>query len=485
MLREHFRGLSVEFDHRPAGRKIGMTNELSISDRPPTRPAMTQRVIPAAADLFLAQRSAAVAYKVERIPLGRVFGWRAADDRIAHRSGRFFTVEGLDVRTDFGPVAEWAQPIIVQPEIGILGILVKRIGGVPHFLMQVKMEPGNTVLVQYATTVQATPSNYQRVHGGRETPYLEYFLEGGRRRVLFDRLLSEHASWYLHKRNRNMIVEVPSDEDVPVGADFAWLTLDDLRRQLALGNRVNMNARTVLSGISYAEGQEWRFGDPVGDDFQRQIDASHWAERSDADTAAAMTWLIDQKAGYTLDVRRTGLRSMAEWVYDDDGVRHRDGRYFEIIGLSVEAASREVGSWSQPMLQPVPGSVVAFVCQRRAGVLRVLVQAMVQPGLTDRLELAATVQFAPGTNRGPQDPPPLADYLEAPQAWVRRRSVQSEDGGRFFRADTTHLVVEVPEDHVVEAPANYRWMSMGLLNRLVNAGYYVNVEARSLLACLL
>ncbi|EWC64474.1 2,3-dehydratase [Actinokineospora spheciospongiae] len=434
-------------------------------------------------DEFLEKRSASSDYRIEEVPLDALPNWRMGD-RLAHASGRFFAVEGLSIRTDFGPRRHWCQPIIIQPEIGILGILVKRINGVQHFLMQAKMEPGNSELVQYAATVQATPSNYQRVHGGRETPYLHYFREHAGRRVVFDQLLSEHASWYLHKRNRNMIIEIPEDEDVEVADDFAWLTLGQLRRQLERGNRVNMNARTVLSGISYAPDDDPGAHGDVEDAFRHQVVESYGSGRSDEDLAAAMTWLIDQKAKFTLDVRRISLCDMEEW---DRGaaIRHRDDRFFRIIGLSITATSREVDAWSQPMLAPTGANVVGLVCQRRDGVLRVLVQAMVQPGLTDRLELAATVQLTPSSYDGPEDVPPLAEYLDAPAAWMRLNAVQSEDGGRFARADTTHVVVEVPEGRPVEAPDNYRWMTLGLLNRLIHSGYYVNVEARSLITCLL
>jgi oxidase EvaA len=435
-------------------------------------------------DSFLENRAASSSYNVEEVPLDALPNWRI-DDRLSHASGRFFAVEGLSVRTDFGPTAEWCQPIIVQPEIGILGIIVKRINGVHHFLMQAKMEPGNSELVQYAATVQATPSNYQRVHGGRATPYLEYFREHSERRIVFDQLLSEHASWYLHKRNRNMIVEIPEDEPIPVADDFAWLTLGQLRHQLERGNRVNMNARTVLSGISYAaQDDPDSYGD-IRDEFRRQVVESHGAGRHNDDVSAAMTWLIDQKAKFNLDVRRIGLGEMDEWVRGTDSIRHREDRYFRIVGLSVSATSREVGTWSQPMLEPKSGNVVALICQRRSGMLQFLVQAMVQPGLTDRLELAATVQLTPGTQSGPEDLPPLAEYLNAPESWVRLKAVQSEDGGRFLHADTTHVVINVPEDHTIDAPDNYRWMTLGSLNRLIRSGHYVNVEARSLIACLI
>ncbi|GAB3502060.1 NDP-hexose 2,3-dehydratase family protein [Amycolatopsis cihanbeyliensis] len=435
-------------------------------------------------DGFLKERSESATYCVEEVPLDALPGWRS-DEAIWHESSRFFTVEGVSVRTNFGPTPKWSQPIIVQSEIGILGILVRRISGVYHFLMQAKMEPGNSDLVQFAATVQATPSNYQRVHGGRSTPYLDYFLEHARRRLVFDQLLSEHGAWYLHKRNRNMIVEVPEDEHLLVAEDFTWLTLGQLRHQLQRGGRVNMNARTVLSGISYAMADGLAADDKFRDSFHRQVVESHTRGGGDAEVSAAITWFVDQKAKYMLDVRRIPLDAMDNWVRGTDSIRHRDDRHFRIVGMSVTATSREVNTWSQPMLEPTPGNIVALLCQRRSGILHVLVQAMAQPGLTDRLELAATVHLSPGNYTRSGDHPPLAEYVNAPESWVRVNAAQSEDGGRFLHADTTHLVVDVPEDHVVEAPDNYRWMTLGLLSRLIRSGYYVSIEARSLIACLL
>jgi len=433
---------------------------------------------------FLRERAAASSFRVEEVPLDSLGTW-CLGDRIGHSSGRFFTIEGLSVETNFGTTAQWCQPIIVQSDIGILGILVKRINGVYHFLMQAKMEPGNSSLVQYSATVQATPSNYQRVHGGKSTPYLDYFLNPGARLVIFDQLLSEHSSWYLYKRNRNMIVEIPAHEEVPTGADFTWLTLGQLRRLLAQGNRVNMNARTVLATIAYAMPGTPRGIGRAATEFHADTVRSHQLQTADGDVAAAMTWLIDQKAKFTLDVKRISLRDMAGWTCDEKSIRHDEGRYFQIVGLLVGATSREVASWAQPMLRPNPGNIVSFICQRRRGALEFLVQAMAQPGATDRVELAATIQLTPGNYDGPQDLPPLADLLNADPAWVVVDAVQSEDGGRFQHADTRHLVIQVPEHCAIEAPGNYRWMSLGLLNRLMRLGYYVNVETRSLMACLL
>ena len=60
----------------------------------------------------------------------------------------------------------WDQPIIIQNEKGILGILKDSVKN--KYLLQAKVEPGNKNRLQLSPTVQATKSNYQRVHGGKK-----------------------------------------------------------------------------------------------------------------------------------------------------------------------------------------------------------------------------------------------------------------------------------------------------------------------------
>ena len=41
--------------------------------------------------------------------------------RIQHSSGKYFSIDGIDVKTNWGNVSHWQQPIINQPEIGYMG----------------------------------------------------------------------------------------------------------------------------------------------------------------------------------------------------------------------------------------------------------------------------------------------------------------------------------------------------------------------------
>ncbi len=56
---------------------------------------------------------------------------------IRNQKSSFFSIKGIRETADNGIVIE--QPIILQPEIGYLGIICKEINGVLNFLMQAKI----------------------------------------------------------------------------------------------------------------------------------------------------------------------------------------------------------------------------------------------------------------------------------------------------------------------------------------------------------
>ena len=85
------------------------------------------------------------------------------------------------------------------------------------------MEPGNVNIIQLSPTVQATKSNYTKVHNGKQPEYLEYFTTSSKSRILIDQLQTEQGARFLKKRNRNMIVEVFGE--ITLSPDFIWLTL--------------------------------------------------------------------------------------------------------------------------------------------------------------------------------------------------------------------------------------------------------------------
>ena len=82
----------------------------------------------------------------------------------------------MNIETNWEKIHNWQQPIIEQSEIGILGIITKKLNQKIYYLMQAKIEPGNINCVQISPTLQATKSNYLQVHNGKKPKYLSYFL---------------------------------------------------------------------------------------------------------------------------------------------------------------------------------------------------------------------------------------------------------------------------------------------------------------------
>lgn len=441
-----------------------------LSDRLLRSAATTEGVL-GLADVhqWLADRQAQNVFRVQRIPLEDLDSWHtdAATGNIVHDSGRFFSVEGVEVRTDFGAVGQWRQPIIRQPEVGVLGILVREIDGVLHFLMQAKMEPGNVNVVQLSPTVQATRSNYTRVHRGSPTPYLEYFARSPQATVLVDALQSEQGAWFLAKRNRNMVVEVSGE--LPESADHRWLTLGQINSLLLIDNCVNMDARTVLSCLRASE---------------HPLEADRGALHS---TEELLSWFAEAKTRYDLQSRLVPLEQTTGWTRRNGVISNDTGRFFDVIGVSVQASSREVSTWCQPLIAPREVGVVGFLVRRFCGTLHVLVRSRVEAGYRDVVELAPTVQCAPG-NYGPAGSDQRPAYLDllcgAPPERVLFQARQSEEGGRFYQAENDYLVVDTPADLVPVEGTDYRWITVRQLSSLVRHSYYLNIQARSLLACL-
>ncbi|QIS20454.1 NDP-hexose 2,3-dehydratase family protein [Nocardia terpenica] len=431
---------------------------------------------------------------VTRIDFADLIGWRfqPGTGNLVHDSGKFFAVEGLRVDTTFGAVPHWSQPIINQPETGMLGILVKEFGGVLHCLMQAKMEPGNHNGVQLSPTVQATRSNYTAVHHGRSVPYLDYFSAAAPESVLADVLQSEQGSWFYCKRNRNMVVE--TTEPVPVRDGFRWLSLGQLYELLAHDDLVNMNTRTVLSCLPFAGGRIAAELPGTPGSFRAALVHSLDSERGALHTGAEILgWVTELRSRREVVATRIPLAQVRDWRVRADRIEHPTDAFFDIRAVAVDGCDREVASWTQPMIAPHGLGIVAFLAARLRGVLHVLVNARSEPGFLDFVELAPTVQCAPDTydHLPPAARPPFLDeVLRAPAHRIRFDTVLSEEGGRFFHARNRYLVIEVDAEDLPEAdrpgdgPSRYRWMTIDQLVGLMRYSHYVNVQARSLTACL-
>lgn len=440
---------------------------------------------------WLREKNKSLQIEITRCDLDKLQDWEWENPfkKISHKSGSFFSIEGVEVCTNWGNKSSWSQPIINQAEIGYLGFITKEFDGVLYFLMQAKIEPGNINHVQLSPTLQATKSNYTQKHRGNLPKYLSYFQDGSKREVLVDQLQSEQGARFLSKRNRNIIIKI--SEDIEVLEDFCWLTLGQINELLKTDNLINMDTRTIISGIqmgSFDKGSvdlfmllRERKGSLDGFFLESLLNNGNSYHSIDE----IIHWFTNLKTTYELTVKKVPLNRLSEWFMGKDRIYHRDNKYFEVIGVDVNIENREVIKWSQPLIRPIQSGICAFIIKEIHGIAHFLVQAKMEVGNFDILEFAPTVQCITGSyqNDDSLNNLPFLDYvLSATSDLIVLDTYQSEEGGRFYQEQNRNMLILANDDINLDVPTNFKWISLHQLKVFIKFNNYLNIQARSLLS---
>lgn len=437
---------------------------------------------------WVKDRASFVDIQIEKVKLSEMRQWSfdKSSGSIVHETGAFFSIEGLDVKTSIGPKKYWQQPIINQQEIGILGCIVKEFSGVLHFLIQAKIEPGNINYVQLSPTLQATRSNYMQVHKGNAPKYLEYFTNSNLGSIVIDQLQSEQGARFLGKRNRNIIVEVFSDIVVEDG--FIWLTLGQIKELAKTDNLINMDLRTVISNIRFDLNRDsvdlsLRKILNKNDSNLKFLNSAQIGSNSLYSDQELISWITELKSKNEVKKRIIPIDSLSYWNFTEDGIDHKEERYFKIKWVNVMISNREVIHWDQPILEPKDQGIVAFIVKEIDGVLHFLVQAKFEGGTFDMLELAPTISCCAQSYDHPSQEIPYLDYYnDASINSFLFKTLQSEEGGRFYQEQNCTSLIYADDSISSEANEFFRWMTLGQLMSFLRYNNYVNIQARSIIS---
>lgn len=429
-------------------------------------------------------------FEVEEIKFSAMQQWAFDENSgdLRHKSGKYFSITGLEVYNRQNDKPVWDQPVIDQPEIGVLGILCKEINGVLCLLMQAKAEPGNLNTYQLSPTVQATRSNYLQVHGGRSTKFLEYFNGGKKVQVVLDQYQSEQGARFVKKRNRNILVICDQNEEIDLGENHRWITLGQLKTLMENDNTVNMDSRSIISMIDYALSgfipnetslksilNEYRDIISRSDYWIRTICSYLSQEKTSIASARnALTW---RRYFHPLEKRKKALASVQDWNVGDSSIEHIRDIYFQVIAVRVRASNREVDSWDQPIIRQRHNGHIALLCTENERDTEFLVQMKFEPGLHDMIEFAPTLQCI-AENYDRKDLPEYYNTINDGTAIYA--AYQSEEGGRFYRESSLNQIRVM--ENIGDFKPGFLTVKLSHLKQMVQYQQMLNVELRSLLA---
>ena len=403
---------------------------------------------------------------------------------LVHESGKFFRIcAGCAVDSLSG--SERVQPVIDQPEQGILGIISRCKDHKIEILLQAKIEPGNLDSVQYSPTVQATKSNYTGAHKGRPVPYLGDFLPQADH-VVSRGLQSEHGYKFYRKANDN--VHVHDNRAKAIDKHFVWLSLGDIRYLLSREHCVNMDTRSVLATIDF-------IGKPLGyGEISSLLGELGTIERellfsSVSDEGAVYSlneireWVARSKGSATIKKQILPLPTLLEkgWDLTKTKLSSDNNRHFELVGVRASIASRETSSWYQPIVRDRVPKVYAFLVKKINNILHVLVQAVEEDFSWSGPEVGPTIHSVPDSTFSLGES--LRPFgLKEQDAKIIYDKHQSEEGGRFMEQKNRYIVAIVDTDAPVTVSEKFKWLTLYQIKQLTKQECHVNIEARTLTA---
>ena len=426
---------------------------------------------------------------VEKKSIFKLKDWciKKNNDEIYHSKNIFFSINGLKTFSSFQDLDRNEQPIIFQEEIGYLGFIVKKFDGILYFLVQAKIEPGNIDGIQLSPTLQATVSNYNKQHGGREPYYLNYFLKVSKNNILFDNLQSEQGSRFFKKRNRNIIINV--EEDITLEKNFKWMTLKQLKLLMQKDNIVNMDTRSVISLINYSnltrEEKTYKnyqkFINLVtnGSIFLKSFSGIY---KSKICLEEIIRILIEKKSSNYIKSEIVGLSKIKGWEFNSYELVNDLKDDFRVIGINASIGSREIFCWDQPIIEPLNIGLLGLIGKIINNNLHVIVSLKPEIGTFDVIEFGPTVQLKNQVNKSKD---PYHEFiLESKNKKIIFDTLQSEEGGRFYQEQNRNIFVLANDDFSEELLPDYVWIDLYQLSFLNQFNNMLNIQLRNLLALL-
>jgi len=391
---------------------------------------------------------------VKKKDLYKLNNWVFNKKEIYHNSKKFFKIAGLRIKSNFYKKRNWDQPIIFQNEIGILGII--KSSKTNKYLLQAKVEPGNINKIQISPTVQATKSNYSRVHGGKKIPYLKYFKKKNKNFSL----QTEQAFRYFNKKNSNIITYVSKKLDIH--ENFRWFSKKEINILLKKKNLINMDTLSVFSSFIKKNKRDF----PINS------------------KTSIIKWKKSLNKKYFLTNEIINLNLIKNWKITKTKIAHQTNNYFSIIGIKVKTNQREITAWDQPIIQGSKMAFAGYLIKKFQNTNHYLCRYILKPGsvestYTCSINMSKFSGYKKNKDLTYFQKNLVSKYFINSNVKILYDNILSDEGGRFYQSQIRYMACKIEQDEDIILPENYIWFSQNQIIDLIRK-QKIDIEARLL-----
>jgi len=405
-------------------------------------------------------------FHVEKIRYDEAPDWGYIDGALQHRSKGFFSIVGA---TFEAAEKTHHRLMLYQPQAAITGLLYTVMEGEAFFLIQARAEPGCVDEVQFGPTIQSTPANYMRLHGGTTSPYAYAFIAYDPRvRIVGDTTQSDLGERYLMKSKRLVVAEYQGEIATEPG--FVWASASAISEALTRSTFLNIDLRSLLALTPWTMRGSGKSLYPASKRAQKSL---HRPVRSDV-----MGAIFAKLKPRMTSVGSTPLDQLPNWSIDEWGIHETEPRQgFSVEFYRVQTAFREVSTWSQPLINSHGRGYCGLACRESAEGIEMQVRIIEESGLALGYGIGPSILNYPGT--ADKSEPASAEHMTSLVL-----TIESDEGGRFFKDESIYELFMTTDANTSTNP-NSAWINLAELKLLLNTSNVCTIQLRNLASHLL
>ena len=188
------------------------------------------------------------------IPLSKMKSWNYNKKNISHKNKTYFSIIGLNIKTNSREISEWDQPIIQELSMGLSGFIIKKIHSTLHYLVRFSLKPGikNPSLTCTVRTSDEKncliKKNYTSLKDNDLMKFFlkEYFVKKNKGTIIYSKIQSDEGGRFYHSQSRNMIVQVQEKEIIRLNDNYTWMSHNQVLHFIKKGI-FNIEARILFA----------------------------------------------------------------------------------------------------------------------------------------------------------------------------------------------------------------------------------------------
>ena len=196
-------------------------------------------------------------------------------------------------------------------------------------------------------------------------------------------------------------------------------------------------------------------------------------------------WIKKIRENSFSEVKIKSLSDLESWKLSDEynSIQHSNNSFFSIKGLQIESSFSHLNNIDQPIILQKEIGILGFIVKKINGLLYFLVQAKIEPGNINFVQLSPTLQATKSNytrKHGGKEPDYLSYFLKVENKNILFDSLQSEHSSRFYKKRNRNIIINVDEE--IELKDNYKWMTLRQIKICMGYDNLVNMCARSVIS---